>query len=63
MYIYIYYLFETIVSKAWPSSSVFLIKNILSIISHGVNHQLDIEICCHSNLATLSHTYISIKKN
>ena len=30
------YLFGTIVLKVWPSSSVLLIRNILSIIWHAV---------------------------
>ena len=29
---------ETILSKVWTSSSVFLIINILSVISQGVNY-------------------------
>ena len=35
---YIIYLFETIVSKDWLSSSVFLVRNIWSVISHGFNY-------------------------
>ena len=46
------------VSKVWRSSSVLLIRNILSVSFHGVNYPIDIEnsfFCfffCHSKLAT-----------
>ena len=40
---YIISLFETIISKVWPLSLVFLIRSIFSVISHGVDYSIDIE--------------------
>ena len=39
-YIGIIYLLVTIVSKIWPSSSIFLIINILYAISHGFKYPI-----------------------
>ena len=42
-YIELNYLLETRVSEVWPSSSVFLNRNILSVIYYGLITHLDIE--------------------
>ena len=42
-YIVLNDLIGTGVSKVWPSSSVFLIRNILSVISYGLITRSDIE--------------------
>ena len=44
IYLYIIYLFETIVSKAWPSSSVFF--KIINIIFLGVSISWILKVFC-----------------
>ena len=53
-YIALNYLLETWVPKVCSSSSVFLIRNILYVISYNLVTRLDIEnsICFYCKLAT-----------